>query len=112
MLQGDLDYTTPLRAARRAASHLKHAQLVVFPGRAHTVYALQPDDSCVLALRNAFLDDPLRRLDTSCDRTTVRSATRTRNSREQRPDLRQFQNAPPAGFEPAAHGLGNRCSIP
>jgi pimeloyl-ACP methyl ester carboxylesterase len=66
MLQGELDFTTPLGPALRAAASLPNSQLAIFPGRAHTVYALQPDDPCVVSLRNAFLDHPAQPLDTSC----------------------------------------------
>jgi pimeloyl-ACP methyl ester carboxylesterase len=68
LLHGDLDFTTPLAGARRAARSLKHAQLVVFPGRGHGVFVLQPDDPCVVGLRNAFLAAPRAPLRTACVR--------------------------------------------
>lgn len=62
ILSGHFDDRTPVEHARRIASTLSRASLVEFPDEAHDA---RPT-GCHLAIVMQFLEDPTRKLDTSC----------------------------------------------
>lgn len=63
ILSGDSDTLTPLRWAEDIAAELGNAQLVVFAGMGHDIFAGTP---CARVITANFLDRPTASLDTIC----------------------------------------------
>lgn len=105
ILAGEFDPVTPPRYGRQAAETLTNSTVVEVPAHGHSV---SPHTGCTHDLLAAFLEDPSRRLDTSCvsEIPPVSFVTDIHMTRGAYPVARRIQEGPDRTVLAAAGLLG------